>query len=87
MITDRMSWVDELEKIVPSGSLSKGRRYFESGSVEIRKGSAERVEARVRGGGLYSVNIYLEDDAVVASCTCPHYGDVNLCKHIFAAVL
>src|SRR5205823_1027142 len=28
-----------------------------------------------------------EEETIVASCTCPHYDDGHLCKHIWAAVL
>jgi superfamily II DNA or RNA helicase len=84
-----MSWIRDLEQFVPSGSVNKGRNYFRSGAVRIGKASADRVEATVSGGGRYSVVLYLEmeDEIVVASCTCPHYEDMNLCKHIWATVL
>jgi superfamily II DNA or RNA helicase len=87
MIAARMSWIHDLEQFVPSGSLSKGRHYFRSGAVLIDTASADRVEATVRGGGRYSVAVFVDEAAVVVSCTCPHYGDGNLCKHIWAAVL
>jgi len=83
-----MSWIRQLEQFVPSGSLTKGRNYFRSGAVEIHKASADRVEATVKGGGRYWVVLDLDVDlqAVVASCTCPHYDDGNLCKHIWASL-
>ena len=89
MIAARMSWIHDLDQLVPSGSLNKGRNYFRSGGVQIDKGSADRVEATVWGGGRYSVVLYLdtEEETVVASCTCPHYDDINICKHIWAALL
>lgn len=87
MIAARMLWIHELEQFIPSGSLSKGRYYFRSGAVQIGAVSADRVEAMVRGGGLYSVEVYLDVETVVASCTCPHYDGGHLCKHIWAAIL
>jgi superfamily II DNA or RNA helicase len=84
-----MSWTHALEQFVPTGSLSKGRNYFRSRAVEIGNASEDRVEATVKGGGWYSVVLYLNvgKETVVASCTCPHYEDINLCKHIWATVL
>jgi len=89
MITAPMSWIHALEQFVPTGSLSKGRNYFRSGAVQIEKASEDRLEATVKGGGWYSVVLYLDmgEETVVASCTCPHYEDINLCKHIWATVL
>jgi len=88
MISMPMSWIRQLEQFVPPRSLTKGRNYFRSGAVEISKASADRVEATVNGGGRYWVVLDLNVDlqAVVASCTCPHYDDGNLCKHIWASL-
>src|SRR5207247_4737746 len=87
MISTPMPWIRQLEQLVPPGSLTKGRNYFRSGAVEIHKASADRMEATVKGGGRYWVVLDLDVDlqAVVASCTCPHYDDGNLCKHIWAS--
>ena len=89
MIAGPMSWTHELEKYIPSESLNKGRHYFRSGAVKIVKGSATSVVARVKGGFVYDVEIRLaaEEDTVVVSCTCPHYEDLNICKHIWATLL
>ena len=89
MIAAPMSWTHELEKYIPSGSLNKGRNYFRSGLVEIVKGSATDVVARVKGGGAYDVEMRLaaEEDTVVVRCTCPHYEGLHICKHIWATLL
>lgn len=89
IISDPMSWIRDLESFVPSRSVNKGRNYFHTGRVEIDLVSAARVTATVRGGGLYSVvlDVDMDEGTVVASCTCPHYQDINLCKHIWATLL
>jgi superfamily II DNA or RNA helicase len=89
MISADMSWTHELEEFVPSGSLKKGRDYFQSRSVVIQQVSANRVEAIVRAGGQYSVVIetHDEEETVVASCTCKFYDDIKICKHIWATLL
>src|SRR5262249_20661354 len=89
MITARVSWTHQLQKFVPSGSLNKGQNYFRAGAVQIKSGSADRVEASVRGGGRQSVVLYLDltHETLVASCTCSYYDDLNICKHIWATVL
>ena len=89
MIANPMSWIHDIEQLVPSGSLTKGRNYFRDGAVQIGAASMDRVEAIVKGGGRYDVVIFLdlEEQAVVGSCTCPHYDNLNICKHIWAALL
>src|SRR5438477_2510566 len=89
MIAARMSWSRKLEEDVPSASLKKGRNYFLSGAVRIDSAKTDRVEATVSGGGRYSVVLELcdEDETLVASCRCPYYGSLNICKHIWAAIL
>jgi superfamily II DNA or RNA helicase len=87
MIAARMSWVGRLEHHISPQSLTRGRHYVRCGGVKIVRGSADRVDAKVQGGGRRSVVIYLDGDAVVASCSCSHYLAANLCKHIGAALL
>jgi len=83
-----MSWTHELEQFVPTGSLKKGRSYFQSRAVLIREASASRVEAIIKRGGAYSVVIEThEDETIVVSCTCSYYDDSNICKHIWATLL
>src|SRR2546426_8518763 len=88
MISASMSWTRKLEQFVPTGSLTKGRNHFRSGAVQIDDASEDRVEATVRGGGCYSVvlDLDIDEESLVASCTCPHYDGGNLCKHIWATV-
>ena len=90
MSTTAMSWTHELEQFVPTGSLKKGRNYFQSRAVLIRNVLPNRVEATVKGEGNYSVviEVHRNDEMVVASCTCKFYeNNINICKHIWAAVL
>ena len=89
MVTAGTSYIQELEEFVPTGSLSKGLNYFRSGAVQIDSAVPDCVRATVRGGGRYSVVLYVhvDDEILAASCTCSHYNDVNICKHIWAAVL
>src|SRR5262245_37804208 len=89
MIAARMSWSRKLEEDVPSGSLKKGRNYFLSGAVRTDRAETDRVEATVAGGGRYSVvlELWAQDEMLMASCTCPYYDDLNICKHIWAAIL
>ena len=83
-----MSWTHELEQFVPTGSLKKGRSYFQSRAVLIHETSASRVEATIKRGGAYSVVIEThEDETIVVSCTCSYYDDSNICKHIWATLL
>ncbi|MGH8220477.1 MAG: SNF2-related protein [Steroidobacteraceae bacterium] len=64
----------------------RGAEYFRAGRVRITSGSASRVAASVRGTSPYDVELVRRRKAILASCTCPYF-DVDLCKHIWAAVL
>ena len=57
--------------------------------MQIDAALPDRVEATVKGGGRYFIvlDVDMEEETIVASCTCPHYDDAHLCKHIWAAVL
>ena len=89
MITAGMSWIHKLEQFSSKASLAKGQDYFRSGAVQMEDFSADHVEATVRGGEWYSVilDLIVAEETLVASCTCPHYEDINLCKHIWATVI
>ncbi|MCX7426670.1 MAG: SNF2-related protein [Planctomycetia bacterium] len=70
----------------------RGGDYFRSGRVRIVRGDGGSLTAQVSGSRRkpYVVEIdwaKLGPDEVVATCTCPHYKEGNLCKHIWAMLL
>ena len=49
----------------------RGEEYFAHGQVEKITESQGVVKATVRGTRSYHVKLWMEDDDVVSSCTCP----------------
>ena len=70
---------------VSTRSLERGCNYFESGCVRAVEQYADGWHATVSGGRDYAVFIPVSLDPPKAQCTCPHYADGNVCKHIAAA--
>ena len=72
---------------VSTRSLERGCDYFESGCVHAVEHRADGWHATVSGSSDYSVFIPASLDPREAQCTCPHYADGNICKHIAAALI
>ncbi|MCH5375731.1 MAG: SWIM zinc finger family protein, partial [Planctomycetes bacterium] len=71
---------------------SRGQSYFYGQSVEITAYLDGCVEAYVEGSRRSPYEVVLDwsraDRRMLeASCTCPHYEDGFLCKHIWATIL
>jgi superfamily II DNA or RNA helicase len=65
-------------------------QYYRAGRVELVLANDERVEAWVEGrGDDYFVQIVWDEDGESShvSCTCPHFADGYLCKHLWATLL
>lgn len=87
-----MSITDVFASSFSSTTRNRGRSYSTSGRVRICQVDTECVRAEVSGSRRtpYSVEIDGSDTAdgeVMATCTCPHYEDGYLCKHIWATLL
>lgn len=66
---------------------ARGDALFQSGGVHRFSSNKQGVaSAVVRGSMNYQVDLLHDDDALVASCTCPHFEEGNFCKHIWAVV-
>ena len=70
----------------------RGHGYARSGRVKIGEVGDTYLSARVSGSrrAPYSVTIdwsYSDERRIIADCTCPHYEDGFLCKHIWATLL
>jgi uncharacterized Zn finger protein len=65
----------------------RGDEYFTHGRVEKITESQGVVKGTVRGTRSYHVKLWLEDDEVVYSCTCPVGTDDLFCKHCVAVGL
>ncbi|HYW79203.1 MAG TPA: SWIM zinc finger family protein, partial [Thermoguttaceae bacterium] len=87
-----MSIADVFESFFSPATRNRGLAYADSQRVRIRQIDGEYVTAQVQGSrrAPYSVDIDWSDSIegeVTATCTCPHYEDGYLCKHIWATLV
>jgi superfamily II DNA or RNA helicase len=74
--------------LVSKTTRQRGHDYYVSRRVTIISGDALHVDATVRGGQSYEVQLYRVGDAIEASCTCPYCESyLAPCKHIWATLL
>ncbi len=68
-------------------AFARGAAYFESGAVTDLVVSDDTINAQVKGGDEYAVQLWTEGKRLGHSCTCP-VGDGGIsCKHGVAAGL
>jgi superfamily II DNA or RNA helicase len=82
-----MNLSKKLAREFPSAIRSRGEDYFWRRRVDIQEGSANRVEARVRGTRVYDVRLDLEDGVLSGSCDCAYFDADGGCKHVWATIL
>jgi superfamily II DNA or RNA helicase len=83
-----MSLSRALARQVPPSIRAKGAAYYESGAVVHADGSADRVDAIVRGTRPYRVAIRKKADVLTAACECRYFLDRgSICKHVWAVLL
>src|SRR5262245_11270113 len=81
-----MSLITELSSDFTKAVRSRGADYFQEGRVKITNGSAWEVNARVRGGRTYRVNLEIDGNELAVHCDCPAF-EREPCKHIWATIL
>ena len=66
----------------------RGQAYFLDGRVRIEDGDEGFVDAVVRGTQSYIVELYLDNNVLTVSCTCPYAAENDdPCKHAYATLL
>lgn len=77
---------DDVENCCDYKTFQRGLDYFNDGLVEMLNYNAagDTIMAAVVGNNEYSVEIFVQDDAVHGICDCPVYG---VCKHMIAVLL
>jgi superfamily II DNA or RNA helicase len=81
-----MSLITEFSSDFTKAVRSRGADYFQEGKVKITNGSAWEVNARVRGGRNYRVNLEIDGNELVVHCDCPAF-EREPCKHLWATIL
>ena len=82
--------LDRLSQFVDARSRQRGETYFEADNVgQVTIDSVGTIVAEVYGRDMYDV--WLAFDAGSRSlrvgCTCPHFDNGNVCKHVWAVLL
>ncbi len=76
-----------IEDLAGSGAFFRGLAYFRDGRVGSVASHSDRVRATVRGTLPYVVELWLSDDGMGWSCSCPAAEDGSFCKHCTAVAL
>ncbi|MDQ3135089.1 MAG: SWIM zinc finger family protein, partial [Acidobacteriota bacterium] len=65
----------------------RGRLYFLGGTVRVKRGDDQQVEATVRGTENYRIKLSWQKNKLLVVCSCPYYETEGPCKHIWATLL
>ncbi len=86
-------WATPFQDSFSSEIKARGKAYFNAGKVTILRSDNESLDAVVKGSRPYLVKISRDsdgngtDDDLHVSCTCPHFSQGYLCKHLYATLL
>ncbi len=75
---------DYIKNLFPSKIYVRGERYYILDLVEIQELGEDYLEAEVRGGERYFVQVVEKGERLSYYCSCPYDG---ACKHLAAALL
>jgi uncharacterized Zn finger protein len=78
---------DVLRMLADGRSFERGENYWLDGWVRSITWDGGRVIAKVIGTDDYRVELWVEDDELEYSCTCPVNDDGSFCKHCVAVGL
>src|ERR1019366_360952 len=77
----------KLSRLFTSTVRGRGQTYYARGAVNIRHGSAIKVDATVWGSEDYEVEIEWANGELTLYCSCPYFDSDGPCKHLWATVL
>ncbi|HLH43373.1 MAG TPA: SWIM zinc finger family protein, partial [Bryobacteraceae bacterium] len=66
---------------------ARGQEYYWQGRVRVGYGSADSVDAQVRGSRVYNVKLDWERGVLSGRCDCAYFETDGACKHLWAALL
>lgn len=76
-----------LRQLAGAQSFQRGEDYFGNGQVRAVTVNADSLNAKVQGGDLYGVRLWINRGEVDYACTCRMGRDGEFCKHCVAAGL
>lgn len=78
---------DAIKKISDERSFARGRDYFEKGRVQSLTRHKSALVGVVTGESPYAVRVWVKDQSLAYSCTCPRGAEGEFCKHCVALSL
>ncbi|OYT70878.1 MAG: helicase SNF2 [Chloracidobacterium sp. CP2_5A] len=69
-----------------AGARDRGEALVAAGRVTHLEALKSLITANVRGSMTYRVEMLHDGDALIVSCTCPHFEEGNFCKHLWAVI-
>jgi uncharacterized Zn finger protein len=76
-----------LSRLAGARSFERGEDYFDGKRVKAVNEHERTITATVQGSRSYRVKLWIEDDDLDYSCTCPVGADGEFCKHCVAVGL
>ncbi len=76
-----------LRRMAGARSFERGEDYFLNGQVKALAEHEGTITAKVQGTRPYRVELWIEEDDLEYSCTCPVGADGEFCKHCVAVGL
>ena len=76
-----------LHRMAGARSFERGEDYFLNRQVKTLAGEEGTITAKVQGTRPYRVELWIEEDDLEYSCTCPVGADGEFCKHCVAVGL
>jgi uncharacterized Zn finger protein len=76
-----------LHRMGGARSFERGEDYFLNGQVKALAENEGTITAKVQGTRPYRVKLWIEEDDLEYSCTCPVGADGEFCKHCVAVGL
>lgn len=78
---------EALQSLAGQRTMARGRDYFERGKVTELHRHGTGISGVVQGESPYSVRLWVKDNSLAYSCTCPMGAEGTLCKHCVALSL
>src|SRR5882724_8957367 len=76
-----------LRRMAGAVSFERGEDYFLNGQVKALAEHGGTITAKVQGTRPYRVELWIEEEGLEYSCTCPVGADGEFCKHCVAVGL